>query len=156
MDIGKTIVSLRTAGGMSQNELADLLFVSRTLISKWESGIRRPDLPMIERIAAAFDVPVERIADKNDLIFKELSECVPPEAQIPEEQLPELLNAFLRGLSSKNADVFLKRYYFLQPASEIAADYGIAENHVRSILSKTRKKLKNYLKEAQNGRKEFI
>ena len=156
MDIGKTIVSLRTAGGMSQNELADLLFVSRTLISKWESGIRRPDLPMIERIAAAFDVPVERIADKNDLIFKELSECVPPEAQIPEEQLPELLNAFLRGLSSKNADIFLQRYYFLRPASEIAADFGMGENHIRSILSKTRKKLKNYLKEAKNGRKEFV
>jgi len=147
VSISNAILELRTAGNLSQKELADRLFVSRELVSKWERGERRPDLETIGKIAALFGVPTERIVDPNDLVLRELSECVPPGIAIPDEELPSLLNRFLRRLPEREANVFLNRYYFLKPPSEIACKYGIKENHVRSILSKTRKKLKKALKE---------
>lgn len=37
MEIGKTIRNLRTESGMSQEELAEKVFVSRQTISNWEN-----------------------------------------------------------------------------------------------------------------------
>ena len=145
MNIGKTISELRSARGLSQQELADLLFVSRELISKWELGLRNPEYPTIEQIAKICGVPVERIVDKYDLIFEELSECCPNGLELSNEKLAEAMNMFLRKLSDREADIFINRYYFLKTAAEIASDFCIRENHVRSILSKTRAKFKKYL-----------
>ena len=142
VDIGKRIAELRTASGMSQQALADALFVSRDLVSKWESGMRRPDYRTIERIAEVFRISADSIVEKKDLVFEELSDCFPDDPGIPEEQLIAVLNDFLRKSKAKNADVFLKRYYFQKSVTEIAGEYGIGENHVRSSLSKMRKKLK--------------
>ncbi|MBQ7171698.1 MAG: helix-turn-helix domain-containing protein [Clostridia bacterium] len=148
MNVGKTIAALRTANGISQQTLAERLSVSRELVSKWENGTRTPDYPTIERIAELFGVPADRILDKNDLVFRELSECVSAGGELPGETLSGIVNGFLRGLREKEADIFLKRYYFLETAAEIAGEYGLGENHVRSILSKTRKKLKKQIGEA--------
>ena len=65
-------------------------------------------------------------------------------------KLTGLLNGFLAGLTEKEADIFMKRYYFLLSAPEIASEYRLRDNHIRSILSKTRKKLKRYVREALN------
>ena len=147
VDIGKKIADLRTLHNMSQQTLADLLFVSRELVSKWENGIRRPEYRMIGKIAGIFNVPVDAVADKNDLIFKELSDCIPPDSSVSDEKLAEAVNAFLHKIPEKEANIFLNRYYFMKTAAEIASAYGIGENHVRSILSKTRVKLTKFIKE---------
>ena len=147
MDIGNITAELRSKAGISQQELADRLHVSRDLVSKWENGTRRPDYNMIEQIADVFCVPVETIVDTNDLIFGELAECIPQDTDLSGEALTELLNAFLHNINKKDADIFIMRYYFLKANSQIAAYYGMGENHVRSRLSKVRRKLKSFLKE---------
>ncbi len=147
VDIGKTIAELRNAGNMSQQTLAGLLFVSRDLVSKWETGRRRPDYATIEKIALIFGVSPDRIADRNDVVFKELSECVSGAGDLTGDSLVPLLEDFLEGLGKRDAQIFLRRYYFLEAPSDIAALFGIKENHVRSILSKTRRKLAKYVKE---------
>ena len=43
MDLGERIASARAEAGVTQQELAEMLFVSRELVSKWELGQRRPD-----------------------------------------------------------------------------------------------------------------
>lgn len=147
MNIGKTVSELRADANMSQQALADALFVSRDLVSKWENGTRRPDYKTIEKIAAVFGVSTDLIIDKDDLLFSELESCLPPDADFQEEKLTELLTAFLKGLRNREADVFIKRYYLLRSVETISKENGIKENHTRSILSKTRKKLKKYLEE---------
>lgn len=149
VNAGKTIAGLRTGKGLSQQALADLLSVSRDLVSKWENGTRTPDYPTVERIADIFGVSPEIIIDKNDLIFKELAECVDDTDTVPRERLSGIVSAFVRKLSERNAGVFLERYYYLKTTSEISSEYGINENHVRSILSKTRKKLKKHVREGK-------
>ena len=144
----KIISELRTGCRMSQQTLADLLFVSRDLVSKWENGTRTPDYPTVERIARLFDISPDLIINKDDLIFKELTECVSEANHISQERLTKIMNAFMRKLSERDAGVFLKRYYYLKTMAEISTEYKIGENHVRSILSKARKKLKQYIKES--------
>ena len=53
-----TLRSLRTKKGLSQNQLANLMFVNNTTISKWESGSRLPDAAMITRLARVLEVDV--------------------------------------------------------------------------------------------------
>ena len=143
MELGRKIADLRNNINMSQQTLAELLFVSRDLVSKWENGSRRPDYTTIEKLAAIFRVSA-------DVAFKELAECVDHGTELTEEELTGLLNGFLAGLTEKEADIFMKRYYFLLSAPEIASEYRLRDNHIRSILSKTRKKLKQYVREALN------
>ena len=49
---------LRTKKGLSQTQLADLMFVNNATISKWESGKRLPDAAMITRLATVLEVDV--------------------------------------------------------------------------------------------------
>jgi len=153
VNVGKKIAEQRAANDMSQQTLADLLFVSRDLVSKWENGLRRPDYQTVEKIAQLFDVSVDTIVNKEELFFDELSECFPEDASISEDQLAGVFNSFLHGLGKSKSDVFIKRYYFQKSIAEISSEYGIGENHVRSILSKTRKKLKNYIEEDRSWKK---
>ncbi|MBR4336586.1 MAG: helix-turn-helix transcriptional regulator [Clostridia bacterium] len=147
MSIASAITALRTKAALSQQELADRLYVSRELVSKWETGSRIPDFGTIGAIAGVFRVSPEAIADRNALVFRELSDCVPQGISLPEEELTGLLERFLTRIPVREGDVFLNRYYFLKNTAEIAAKYRLGENHVRSILSKTRRKLAKYLKE---------
>ena len=52
---------LRKDKGLSQQELADSLYVTRATVSRWESGIRLPDVVMISRIARILDVDVNML-----------------------------------------------------------------------------------------------
>ena len=153
MTIGRTISELRSESGMSQQALANLLFVSRDLVSKWENGVRRPDFETIKKMAEIFEIPVDSIVNKESLFLDELSDCFPENAVISEDELAEILNDFLHGLGKKRSDVFVKRYYFQKSIAEISSEYGIGENHVRSILSKTRKKLKKYIEGDRSWKK---
>ena len=145
MDISSIIVKLRNSRHLSQEELAKMLFVSRDLVSKWERGVRRPDMRMIERIADIFSVAPETLLDKTELITAELEKCLPAGCDIPEERLTSLLDSFLKSIGVIEADMFIQRYYFLKSASEIAVIFNYKENHVRSTLHRTRKKLKKYI-----------
>ena len=51
-----TLKFLRTKKGLSQNQLANLMFVNKATISKWESGTRLPDAAMITRLASCQDL----------------------------------------------------------------------------------------------------
>ena len=148
MNIGGSIAALRKERDMTQDDLARVLFVSRDLVSKWENGVRRPDYPMIEKIALALGVSADDVVRKDELLFEELGECLPEGTDISEDELVAALNAFLNRLGRREADIFIKRYYHLMSHSEIASVYSIGENHVRSRLSKTRAKFRKYVKEA--------
>ena len=55
-DFAKTLKRLRTLKGMTQQELAEKIFVTRSVIAKWESAFNLPDISMIGRICKALNV----------------------------------------------------------------------------------------------------
>ena len=55
---GTVIRKLRESKKMTQEELANKLFVSGKAISKWETGAGFPDISLIEPLARALDISV--------------------------------------------------------------------------------------------------
>lgn len=82
------------------------------------------------------------------LALDELSECIgsgSPEQTLEAEELRNALNFFLSTLPQRDRQIFLFRYFHLLPAETIAKRVSIRPDHVRTILSRTRKKLRQYL-----------
>lgn len=83
------------------------------------------------------------------LALEELGECVPSPGGVEEalqgRELEGAVNAFLRVLPTRDRDIFLRRYFFVEPVGEIAVRYAMGENAVSAALSRTRKKLRIHL-----------
>ena len=58
--VGKNIVKLRKEQGMSQEQLAQKIHVTRQAVSNWETGRSQPDLDMLETLASAFGTDTVR------------------------------------------------------------------------------------------------
>ncbi len=59
--LGDTIAALRKQQGLSQQALADRIFVVRQTISKWEKNLSVPDADALTRLADALDTTVEAL-----------------------------------------------------------------------------------------------
>ena len=55
-DFAETLKKLRTLKGMTQQELAEKIFVTRSVVAKWENAFNLPDIFMIERICKALNI----------------------------------------------------------------------------------------------------
>ena len=80
------------------------------------------------------------------LVLDELEECLAGrtdvEAAYEGRELAQCIRHFVQMLPKRDGNVFVRRYFFTEPIAAIAARYGLTENHVMVILSRTRKKLK--------------
>lgn len=57
---------LRTSCGLTQNDMADRLGVSKSTISMYENGNREPDFETLERIADFFNVDIDYLLGRTD------------------------------------------------------------------------------------------
>ena len=81
--------------------------------------------------------------DEMEEVFTDHME---PEKEIEAKLLGELLNQFLRSLKPDERRTFIGRYYYMDPLKEVAAYCGMSESKAKTILFRTRVKLKEYLK----------
>ena len=84
-----------------------------------------------------------------EISIHELEEILPDariSPQVAEDELSRQINAFLRTEKPDARKVFVRKYWFFDSVSEIARRYGYSENKVKSMLFRTRNKLKIYLK----------
>lgn len=92
----------------------------------------------------------KRGGGETETLLSELAECVADandvEGQIFARDLETAMNHFVRGLPRREGDAFVRRYYFAESADQIARRYDMTTNHVMVTLSRTRKKLRSYLK----------
>ena len=83
------------------------------------------------------------------LALEELQECVgsgDPATDAERKLLEELIGQFLQQLSQRDRGVFLRRYFYMESHKDIAARYGMKETNVRLCLSRTRQRLREYLR----------
>lgn len=66
LTLGKKIYKLRKENGLSQEQLAEKLDVSRQAISKWETGVN-PDINNIIKLSEFFDCSTDYLLGKDDL-----------------------------------------------------------------------------------------
>jgi len=151
MQTGQKIAELRIKAGMTQEEFASELYVSRELVSKWETGKRIPDDNSIEMMCSLLGVSHDCILDRDERIIEELSDCFPTDLQLPTDEIISLINSFLSGLSEKERNIFISRYYYHHHSAETAELLSLREGSIRKTLMKLRKKLSQYIKENTNG-----
>ncbi|MCI7019139.1 MAG: sigma-70 family RNA polymerase sigma factor [Clostridiales bacterium] len=82
-------------------------------------------------------------------LTQEMELCIPDmsrDAELEGKELGRILSTFLRTLTPENRMVFVRRYWYVDTVADIAARYGISESAVMTRLSRTRDKLRVYLK----------
>ena len=61
MEIKDIILKLRTERGLSQQELAEKVFVTRQAVSRWENGDTTPNTDTLKLLSALFDVSINTL-----------------------------------------------------------------------------------------------
>ena len=83
------------------------------------------------------------------LVLEELDQCISggedPEQILEARQLEACIQAFVRNLNSRERSLFVRRYFFTESVSAIAADTALSPNHVSVILKRVRQRLREHL-----------
>lgn len=93
----------------------------------------------------------KRKASEYAVSLAELEDCIAgdesPEGSMELQFLVETLNTFLRALPPDARNTFIGRYYFLDSVKEVASYCKMSESKAKSLLFRTRNRLREYLRE---------
>lgn len=116
INIGATIANKRREAGITQDELAGRLGVTKAAVSKWELGQSLPDVALLPRIAAYFRLTLDELFDYRP--------------QMGEDELRDVYFGLLREFSEdpaaayKHVDALVADYYSCWPLlQQMAALY---------------------------------
>ena len=91
----------------------------------------------------------KRGGGEMELALEELEECVAygggVEEAVEAQELTAAIDRFLETLPVLERDVFVARYWFLASLPEIGEKFGTGGSRTKSMLFRTREKLKKYL-----------
>lgn len=83
--------------------------------------------------------------------LEELEECVPSgddvEQAFRRSELADAINSFLSSLPETEKRIFLRRYWHMDSVDELCERFGFSESKVKTMLHRTREKLRKYLTE---------
>lgn len=74
MDFVEKLKTLRKEANLTQQEVADKLYVSRSLYAKYESGIATPDKDMLQKMALLFNTSVNDLVSCEETTFMVVEE----------------------------------------------------------------------------------
>ncbi len=69
MEFNEKLQELRKNKGLTQEELAESLYVSRTAVSKWESGRGYPNIESLKELSRFFSVSIDELLSGEKLLF---------------------------------------------------------------------------------------
>ena len=68
MTFGEKLKKLRTDSGLTQDELAEKIYVARTAISKWESDRGYPNIDSLKAISKFFSVSIDDLLSSDEVL----------------------------------------------------------------------------------------
>ena len=71
INIGKMIITKRKEKGITQDELAAYMGVSKASVSKWETGQSYPDITFLPQLAAYFNISIDDLMGYTPQMTKE-------------------------------------------------------------------------------------
>lgn len=84
------------------------------------------------------------------LVYEELADCIPSnhdiDAELEAKELALSINRFLSVLPAAERQIFVCRYWYFDSIASISRQFGFRETKVKSILFRTRTKLRDKLK----------
>lgn len=85
------------------------------------------------------------------LALEEMQECIPSYVDVERnyeiKEFEEAIGKFVEELTSTEQKIFVARYWYIAPISEIAENMHFTQGKTKSILFRLRKKLKCFLQE---------
>lgn len=91
----------------------------------------------------------KRIPSEYTFSLAELDECVSDvhtiESQIDEKLLGKAINEYLKTISQDARNLFIGRYFYMDPLKDVARYCGMSESKAKTLLYRTRCGLKEYL-----------
>ncbi len=118
MEFNEKLQELRKNKGLTQEELAEALFVSRTAISKWESGRGYPGIESLKAISKFFSVTIDELLSGDEVL------------SIAEEDSKQKTNNFRDltfGLLDLSAIMFLFLPIFAQKSNGIVEEVSLLQ-----------------------------
>ena len=107
MEFHEKLQELRKRKGLTQEELAEALYVSRTAISKWESGRGYPNIDSLKAIAKFFSVTIDALLSGEEVLTI---------AEEDQKQKESLLRDMVFGLLDLSAAIVFFVPFFGQKA----------------------------------------
>jgi RNA polymerase sigma-70 factor (ECF subfamily) len=95
------------------------------------------------------NVAKKRGGGEMTLVLEELAESIADNTDVEKayegKELGACIRKYVNTLPQRERNIFVRRYFFVDSVKEIAERYGLTENNIMVILSRTRKDLKKYL-----------
>ena len=86
MNLGNSLFQARKKCGLSQEDVAEKLGVSRQTVSKWETDETVPDIRQSKKMAVLYHVSLDELID-FDIDFKEIQDTIPKTSEEVEEKI---------------------------------------------------------------------
>lgn len=132
MEIGKKIKELRIQKGLTQNELAERLYVSYQAVSQWENNITTPDINTIIELANQFELSLDELFE-----LKKYNKNNTKQVKIKDANDSDLYILLVRGNTLKEV-IDYKEY--IQHNDVLKVEYDETINNIYSHFSITVKK----------------
>ncbi len=133
MPLGEKLAVLRKQQGISQDQLAEVMGVSRQAVSRWEVGAVTPSMEKLRRLGEFYNIPVDLLLDdQQDLTEREeaTTEGQPPkpaEKKRPRRVTRREVGAFFLGailaLAVLGIAVCWYQYSQIKPLSTLSQEY---------------------------------
>lgn len=148
---------VKIAYGILGNSQDSEEIVNQAYLNLWNAvPPTRPDplLPFLAKIVRNLainrlkaDHARKRNPGEFTVSLDELDECIPDtkSAQSGSGEIRDCLNSFLEGQKRTVRSIFILRYFYCESIEEISEKTGYSEGKLKSLLFRTRKKLKSYL-----------
>ena len=134
--------------------------VNDTWLGAWNSIPPQKPNPLISYVcriarnlatAKYYSNTAKKRNGQYDLVLDELEECIPSAVNVETDyeagELSAAISRFLDTVSYEDRYCFLRRYWYADAVSDIAAQVGSDSHRISVRLFRTRKKLYHYLKE---------
>ena len=109
MEFNEKLQNLRKQKGLTQEDLAEALYVSRTAISKWESGRGYPSIDSLKEISKFFSVTIDELLSSDEVLSI---------AEEDNKQKEKQLKSLVFGLLDISVLMFFFLPFFGQKAQE--------------------------------------
>ena len=128
MEFNEKLQELRKNKGLTQEELAEALYVSRTAISKWESGRGYPSIDSLKEIAKYFSVTIDELLSSDEVINL---------AEEENKQKEDHLRSLVFGILDISVLMFFFLPFFGQKANGIVQEVSLSSLNGIAVYLKT-------------------
>ena len=126
MEFNEKLQELRKNKGLTQEELAEALYVSRTAISKWESGRGYPSIDSLKEIAKYFSVTIDELLSSDEVLSI---------AEEDNKQKEKHLKSLVLGLLDISVLMFFFLPFFGQKANGVVQEVSLLSlNEITTYL----------------------